>query len=1194
MPARERRSRGELIRQRAQAHFVGRRAQLSLFTENLAKDPLAEADPADFLFHVRGVGGVGKSTLLRQWREAAQRAGAVTAVVDENDVHGVPQALAELARQLAAGSGPMKGFDREVEQFRRNRAAAAEPVPADGAGPAGGEASLSSRVMAQATLGAVSLIPGAGVVTAMASPESAAQGLDRLRGAGARGRRGRGSDATGLSRAFVGELDRMGGQHPWVVLFLDTWELTGRYLDQWLRDLVQDTYGPLPANVMVVLAGRDELSERDWAPLRAVVVDLPLEVFTEAETRALLAVRGVTEPTAVEAALELSMGLPLLVELLALTRPATAGDIRQGGDAVDAVVERFVQWISDPRERETVLACALAPQLNEDVFAAAAPREGRDLWEWLCGQPFVTGHGDFKQYHAVVRASMVRHQRTHSPERWASAHRRLADAHAAWREDAERRLFRTKRWGDPRWRRHHLAETYHRLCAHPAAGLEKALEVTAHAAGQDTAVLREWTDTYEQAARDTGDPALLSWAERFQAAADGDPALAVLSALSAHGGLTPATRAWVHTHRGRRLLLTDRADEALAEVDRALAIDPGHARAWAYRGRIHAWQDRTDQAVSDLTTALDLDPTDAWALAERGEAHREAGRHDDAIADLTAALALDPTDAWTLAGRGQAHREAGRHDDAIADLTAALALDPTLARALTGRGQAHRGAGRHDDAVTDLTAALALKPTDGWILAQRGVTHWAAGRDEEAVHDLTAALDLDPTLDWVLSYRGRAYGSAGRHDEAVADFTAVLALDPTNAWVLASRGQAYGWAGRHDDAIADLTAALALDPTLDWALASRGQAYGWAGRHDDAIADLTAALALDPTLDWALASRGQAYGWAGRHDDAVADFTAALDLGFTDAPIFVQRGRAHRAVGRYDAAIADFTAALALDPTDALVLAQRGDTHQLAGHLDDAVTDLTAALALDPTLDRALTVRGEVHHQAGRYDAAIADFTAALALDPTNALVLAQRGDTHQLAGHLDDAVTDLTAALDLDPTLDWTLAVRGEAHRQAGRHDDAVTDFTAALDLDPTDAWTLGQRGVAHRQAGDLALARRDFARAAALDGEDQGLLFETLVLDTVASGLAACEERWAELLRTPQGDPTDDTAAVFGLLRVLLLEPDRSVPDATRTFLAAHPEPDTVNDLLLHLRELGGVGGPRADRARLCRQLIPELLRG
>lgn len=77
-----------------------------------------------------------------------------------------------------------------------------------------------------------------------------------------------------------------------------------------------------------------------------------MEVFTEAETRALLAARGVTEPGAVEAVLQLSMGLPLLVELCALSRPATAEGVDRGGDAVDAAVERFVQWIGDSRQRK--------------------------------------------------------------------------------------------------------------------------------------------------------------------------------------------------------------------------------------------------------------------------------------------------------------------------------------------------------------------------------------------------------------------------------------------------------------------------------------------------------------------------------------------------------------------------------------------------------------------------------------------------------------------------------------------------------------------------------------------------------------------------------------------------------------------------------------------------------------------------
>ncbi|MEU1621778.1 tetratricopeptide repeat protein [Streptomyces sp. NPDC005722] len=845
---RERPSRGELIRQRARAQFVGRRLQVSLFAENLVRDPLSEGDPANFLFHVRGVGGVGKSTLLRHWREAARRAGAVTAVVDENDVHGVPQALSELARQLAEEAGPLKGFDRAVEQFRREQEAATEPAPAVGAASPEGSTSLSSRLVAQATLGAVSLIPGAGVVTAMANPEAAAQGLDRLRaGAGARGRRGHGGDAAGVSRAFVAQLDRLCGQYPWVVLFFDTWEQTARYLDAWLLDLLHDTFGPLPANIMVVLAGRDELTEREWAPLRAQVADVPLDVFTEAETRALLAAREVTEPEAVEAVLQLSMGLPLLVELCALAGPTTARVVAQGGDAVDAAVERFVQWISDPKRRETVLACALAPQLNEDVFAAAAPEEAQGLWEWLCGQPFVSGHGDFKQYHAVVRASMVRHERTHSPRRWTTVHLGLADAHATWRIAVEQGLPESKYWGDPRWYRHHLAETYHRLCAHPVASLETALEQTAHAAGGDATTLRQWTDILAQAARDTDDPALLSWADRLESAStNSDPGLASLTVLLTQGQLNPTIRAWVHTYRGRRFFLADRDEEALAELDRALAADPHNHRAMAYRGDVHSWQGRYDDAIADLNAALDINPTYAWALASRGQAHRLSGRHDDAIADLNAALDLDPTDAWTFASRGETHRLAGRYDDAITDLNAALNINPTYAWALASRGETHRSAGRYDDAITDLNAALDINPTYVWALASRGETHRQADRYDDAITDFTAALNINPTYAWALGSRGQAHRQAGRYDDAIADLNAALNIDPTLAWALADRGEAHRQADRYDDAITDFTAALNINPTYAWALGSRGQAHRQAGRYQLAREDLERATASNP------------------------------------------------------------------------------------------------------------------------------------------------------------------------------------------------------------------------------------------------------------------------------------------------------------------------------------------------------------
>ncbi|WP_180989409.1 hypothetical protein [Streptomyces cahuitamycinicus] len=56
-----------------------------------------------------------------------------------------------------------------------------------------------------------------------------------------------------------------------------------------------------------------------------------------------------TDPGVVEAVLQLSMGLPLLVELLALARPRTIEEVDAGGHLADVAVERFVQWITDPK-----------------------------------------------------------------------------------------------------------------------------------------------------------------------------------------------------------------------------------------------------------------------------------------------------------------------------------------------------------------------------------------------------------------------------------------------------------------------------------------------------------------------------------------------------------------------------------------------------------------------------------------------------------------------------------------------------------------------------------------------------------------------------------------------------------------------------------------------------------------------------
>jgi len=61
------------------------------------------------------------------------------------------------------------------------------------------------------------------------------------------------------------------------------------------------------------------------------------------------------------------------------------------------------------------------------------------------------------------------------------------------------------------------------------------------------------------------------------------------------------------------------------------------------RGLAYAKKGLYDQAIGDLNQAIALVPTNAYAYNDRATAYIREGRRDQAIADYRQALVLDPT-----------------------------------------------------------------------------------------------------------------------------------------------------------------------------------------------------------------------------------------------------------------------------------------------------------------------------------------------------------------------------------------------------------------------------------------------------------------------------------------------------------------------------------------------------------------------
>ncbi|MFD7223573.1 tetratricopeptide repeat protein [Streptomyces sp. NPDC059892] len=932
-------SMAELIARRRR--FVGRSAELTAYRDNFGCPP--EDERHRYLFHIHGNAGVGKTSLVREMERTARECGALTAYVDES-VSSVPEALAAIAGQLGRQGHPLKQLDRQLATYRQRRheaesaalaGAGAAGAGAGGVGAVGGEipagaagaagtigAAPSAASTAAVTAGVIGLrmVPVVGAFADVVDTQQLAAGADRLRATlSARFRDQEDVQLVlrpdqVLTPVLVTELAEITRSVPWIALFFDTYERTAPFLDSWLRDLMTTSaYGRFPGAVVVTVAGQRPFGAARWGEFADFVTDLPLAPFTEGEARTLLAAKRVTDESVVEEVLRLSGGLPVLVSTLAENQPADPDDV---GDPSATAVERFLKWEQDPVRRAAALACALPRRLDEDVFRAVVAEDAAGLYDWLRTLPFATLKDAGVSYHGVVRAPMLRLQRTRSPRGWRERHAALAACFARWRAEAEDGLRADEVWQSAEWRALRFEETYHTLCAGPRGALPGALRDVVEGCRESPAAARRAARVLAEAGTDTDDEAAREWGRRLLAALDDEEegVRMALGLLLDRPGLDTRGRAAAHTVRGRELREAGGHAQALAEYDRALALDPDEPRAYYGRGLTHHLNGADEAALADLRRADELAPDTTWILGEYGELLRAVGRDEEAVGLLDRVLLLDPTAEYALASRGVARHALGQRAAALADLGRALELDSEYLWALVRRARLLREMGEPDRSLADLDRAVELAPDNAWVASERGEAHRLAGRNEDAERELTRALELSADYASALASRGYVRHLLGRDAEARADLDRAIALNPEYAWALVHRASLRRKLGDVTGALADLERAVDAGPDLVWIRLERGEARLNAGQYEEAVADFTEALNQRPDDVWALVLRGSAHHSRGRYAHAFADLDRALELDPNGSWAYYWRGRTAQAVGRPEEAYADLARCLGLAP----------------------------------------------------------------------------------------------------------------------------------------------------------------------------------------------------------------------------------------------------------------------------------------
>jgi tetratricopeptide (TPR) repeat protein/S1-C subfamily serine protease len=329
----------------------------------------------------------------------------------------------------------------------------------------------------------------------------------------------------------------------------------------------------------------------------------------------------------------------------------------------------------------------------------------------------------------------------------------------------------------------------------------------------------------------------------------------------------------------KALILSElkRYPEAEAAHNQAIKLNPRSA-FYSNRGVLYDNQGKVDLALADYNKALALNPNDADACNNRGLLYYNQGKVDLALADYNQALELDPNNVDAYNNRGNLYDDQGKVDLALPDYNQAIVLNPKYATAHYNRGVLYYNQGKVDLALDDYNQAISINPNLAQAYYSRGNLYQKQGKLDLALADYNQAIVLNPNYVNAYYNRGLLYDEQGKPDLALADYNQVISLNSNDANAYYNRGNLYRKQEKLDLALADWNQAISINPNLAQAYNNRGILYKKLGKLDLALADYNRAISLNPNDASAYVNSGLLYGKMGNTEAARTNLQQAREL----------------------------------------------------------------------------------------------------------------------------------------------------------------------------------------------------------------------------------------------------------------------------------------------------------------------------
>jgi len=371
-----------------------------------------------------------------------------------------------------------------------------------------------------------------------------------------------------------------------------------------------------------------------------------------------------------------------------------------------------------------------------------------------------------------------------------------------------------------------------------------------------------------------------------------------------------------HYRQATKFEIEDRYQEAITELDQALALKFDFQDALWLRARLHRHMANFPNALTDYQSLLYLAPEQVEARFERAQLFYRLERYQDALADFIYLLQNDLGETSTVYFRGT-QRTTPQGTEFVAQ-SAATVQSGIKADIWNMMGLCYLKLEEYSKAQLHFELALSQNSQDPNLFSNLGLTSERSGDTISAINYYRQALEIQPDHLVALSNFSYLTRKTNQLELAEATLAAVEEEASPSPYSLLHRGMVLHRLGRYPEAVAQYNQAIANSPNDADFYLQRAFSLEKLNRLDESVNDYTWAIRLGPNLEKAYVNRGNVYYKQRKFALAMQDYRKALTLNEQNAKVYYNLGLVYHRLHQLDEACLNLNQALNLGYQPAL------------------------------------------------------------------------------------------------------------------------------------------------------------------------------------------------------------------------------------------------------------------------------------